>query len=164
MHRKRAPKICNGLCRSKQSICYQPSHVGHQQGSFLPVLLSPIEGDQVWFRSKRQLYPLIKEWRSAGSCSRADTLPERPSLGLHCRILLSREGDRVLAVWVQLCRSQLQTAVPGASSLHTAHCHRLELRCHAQHFCTQPMQLFCTRSSGLKCQVRGLCTQHPMSK
>ena len=102
-----------------------------------------IEGDQVRFRSKGNLYSWIKEWRGRGAqapftgLSLAAALFHRPWAGLLFRVLLSGEG------WSSHGRRRSCTAhAPdhslGAASLHKARHRHLELsmaRCWL--FCTQ---------------------------
>lgn len=146
--------------RSALAKLYWPSQVGPQQRSSCPVQFMPTERDGVQFRNKGKLNflisSLIREQRDVNSGSGILALPtdcgwscflglcplggagrwEEEEAGLHCSG--SRQGFRAQAPpppsWAE--------CVP-------------ELR---------GWQPFGTRSSGLKCQLYGLCTWQPMSK
>ena len=80
--------------------------------------------DPVWFRNKRKLYSLIREWRGGSSSSRAQIILKRPWVGQLCRDLISQEEGGIPVGQVQLCCSGLKITMLGSESLHKAcHCH-----------------------------------------
>ena len=124
---------------NSQLLCYQPSWIGHQQGSSRSVSPAPIVVDQVRFRNKvnspvsilfrmemgrmemgefgsraHTLWPCCRGW-GAASEERGWSSP--------------RSGAAVLL--------RLQIAGPCADSLHTANHHHLESQCLVWCFRTQ---------------------------
>ena len=81
-------------------------------------------------------------------CFRVHAVPEKSSMGLLYVIRVSWAGGRgrVFKEQAQLCFLWLQTAVPGAASLHTAPDRHLESQCWGHRLYTQPSELRCWQS------------------
>ena len=115
--------------RQNHHSYYQSSLISSQQRSCL-VWFEPVEWDWVWFRRKRNLYSLIREWRGASWCPPVPGLLPGLWVGLLYRVLGSRDRWCSLKIVVQLCCLRLQIGVPSrhcvSSNPHKAHCRHLE--------------------------------------
>ena len=93
------------------------------------------------------------------------SLPERPLLELHYKVLVSRgRGQSSCGPGIAMLLTASQIKVLGTAFLHPL-CHRhLEVSCTWSTKLKWWAQPFCTRNSDLKCLVQGLCMCHHIIK
>lgn len=144
-------------------LCYWPSQVSPQKEFFCSMRHTPIEGDQIQFRSKWKLYSLIKKWRDVSLLSRVHIFSLRDCGQVCLEGSVSGEGRGESSHEVGACLLFMLRIIASLWGPTSAILNCSAVRGTLPHDPGAEMSLH-TWNSSLKLWEWGLCTWPPMSK